>query len=199
MSSSSAQTQHASAKELTRFGQLKLGPVFITSCLSSSLFTPLVHYSYLRFLVVLAMVSLVTGYFSENRPPTKKRQFYYTLLREVPARLTLRKPTFPTTDEQYAILCKEHGLVTCSETLEAGITVAHWIGPSSAEDIIIYFPGGGYVLPAMDSHFNIMFQMQQMLSKAGKYVAVLFLSYVSEDLAPVAQVSKAAPTKLLYC
>jgi hypothetical protein len=67
----------------------------------------------------------------------------------------------------------------------------------------------------MDSHFNIMFQMQQMLSKAGKYVAVLFLSYgkphqalffftllmfaLSEGLAPVAQVSKAAPTKLLYC
>ncbi|KAE9368483.1 alpha/beta-hydrolase [Stipitochalara longipes BDJ] len=169
MPSSSTQTQHASAKQLTRIEHLKLGSVFITS-------------------FVLAVVSLVTGYFSapEKRPPTKKRQFYYTLMREVPARLSPSQlhASFPTTDEQYTLLCKNHSIVTSSEILEDGTTVAHWIGQSSAENIIIYFHGGGYVLPAMDSHLNLMFQMQSMLSKAGKDVAVLFLSY---DLAPVAK------------
>jgi hypothetical protein len=46
----------------------------------------------------------------------------------------------PPTDMVYAQLCERHGLAPNSEILEDG-TQAHWIGPSSAEKIIINFHG----------------------------------------------------------
>jgi hypothetical protein len=46
----------------------------------------------------------------------------------------------PPTDVVYAQLCKRHGLTPNSEVLEDG-TQAHWIGPSSAEKVIINFHG----------------------------------------------------------
>jgi hypothetical protein len=37
--------------------------------------------------------------------------------------------------------------------------------------------GGGYVLPSGWAYMEFMYQLQQILSKEGKDVAVLFLSY----------------------
>ena len=100
----------------------------------------------------------------------------------------------PPTDVVYAQMCQKHGLTPNSEVLEDG-TQAHWIGPSSAEKVIINFhgtsiplfslpsrqavtvAGGGYVMPSGWAYMEFMYQLQQILSKENKSIAVLFLSY----------------------
>lgn len=55
----------------------------------------------------------------------------------------------PPTDVVYAQLCKRHRLTPSSEVLEDG-TQAHWIGPSSAEKVIINFHGMITISPLHD-------------------------------------------------
>lgn len=82
----------------------------------------------------------------------------------------------PTTDEAYLIACKKLNIKPESESLPDG-TSMHWLGPKTASKLIVNFHGGGYVLTASPDQYEFLSGLQQLLSKQGKDVAVIFLSY----------------------
>ncbi|KAJ5779356.1 Alpha/beta hydrolase fold-3 [Penicillium paradoxum] len=65
-----------------------------------------------------------------------------------------------------------------------GSTTVFWMGDPSGQKLIIYFPGGGYCLPAVPSHFSHIEALCEDIRGYNKTVGVLFLTY---DLAPQAQ------------
>lgn len=65
-------------------------------------------------------------------------------------------------------------------TLSDG-TVAFWLGNPKGEKLIIYFPGGGYCIPALPGHFDLVDALAKDLKKHGQDTGILFLAY---DLAP---------------
>lgn len=71
-------------------------------------------------------------------------------------------------------------------------TKAFWIGDAEAEDVVLYFHGGGWAMPGTDAHFILLAGLVSSATKAGKSVAALALQY---DLAP----SKHYPHQLIQC
>ncbi|KAJ5972303.1 Alpha/beta hydrolase fold-3 [Penicillium vulpinum] len=63
-------------------------------------------------------------------------------------------------------------------------TTAFWLGDPAAEKLIIYFPGGGYCLPALPGHFSYLEALSAHIKQHGKSIGVLLLAY---GLAPQAR------------
>jgi acetyl esterase/lipase len=63
-------------------------------------------------------------------------------------------------------------------------TTAFWLGDPNAEKLIIYFPGGGYCIPALPGHFDLVDALAIDLKKHGQDIGILFLAY---DLVPSVQ------------
>ncbi|KAF8148438.1 Alpha/Beta hydrolase protein [Crassisporium funariophilum] len=77
----------------------------------------------------------------------------------------------------------------------------HWIGPTSSSLVMLYFHGGGYVLPAVYGHFKMVNHFRQEVRKRHDIdVSVAFLEYSLVNHAPWPQQLKqvsAAFTHLL--
>lgn len=63
-------------------------------------------------------------------------------------------------------------------------TTAFWLGNPAAERLIIYFPGGGYSLPALPNHFSHVEALFTDIKQHGNSIGVLFLAY---ELTPKAR------------
>ncbi|KAK4864871.1 hypothetical protein LT330_001494 [Penicillium expansum] len=63
-------------------------------------------------------------------------------------------------------------------------TAAFWLGNPAAERLIIYFPGGGYSLPALPNHFSHVEALFTDIKQHGNSIGVLFLAY---ELTPKAR------------
>jgi acetyl esterase/lipase len=82
-----------------------------------------------------------------------------------------------TTTPIYVKYAKDNDFAPESITLPSG-TQAHWIGSSRAKKVVVYFHGGGYVLPCGPGHLVWLDDLQNSL---GPNVSILLLAY---DLAP---------------
>ncbi|KAF7185054.1 Esterase [Pseudocercospora fuligena] len=87
-----------------------------------------------------------------------------------------------STDQTYLDIAKKAKFQPDTDVLDSGLKV-HWLGPKSAEKIILYFHGGGYVLSCSPGHITWLYELQQDLSKKTN-VAVVLVSYT---LAPKGQ------------
>ncbi|KGO78390.1 Alpha/beta hydrolase fold-3 [Penicillium italicum] len=63
-------------------------------------------------------------------------------------------------------------------------TTTFWLGNPAAEKLIIYFPGGGYSLPALPNHFTHLEALSADIEQHGNSIGILFLAY---ELTPQAQ------------
>lgn len=88
-----------------------------------------------------------------------------------------------STDKTYLEHAKKAKFQPETDVLESGLKL-HWLGPKSAEKIIIHFHGGGYTLCCSAGHVTWLFELQQELSKKTASVAVILVSYT---LAPKGQ------------
>lgn len=86
----------------------------------------------------------------------------------------------PLTTPTYIKFAEANGFAPESITLPSG-TQAHWIGNKNAKNVILYFHGGGYVLPASVGHLQLVQEYKDILVSQGSDTAVLLLAY---DLAP---------------
>ncbi|EME87799.1 uncharacterized protein MYCFIDRAFT_129523 [Pseudocercospora fijiensis CIRAD86] len=87
-----------------------------------------------------------------------------------------------STDQTYLDIAQKAKFQPDTAVLESGLKL-HWIGPKSADKIILYFHGGGYVMSCTPGHITWLYELQQDLSKKSN-VAVVLVSYT---LAPKGQ------------
>ncbi|KAF5846461.1 hypothetical protein GGP41_003855 [Bipolaris sorokiniana] len=85
-----------------------------------------------------------------------------------------------STTTNYVKYTEQQKLAPDSITLPSG-TQAHWLGKSNASKVLVYFHGGGYVLPAGPGHILWLDDFQKSL---GPDVSALLLAY---DVAPEAK------------
>lgn len=88
----------------------------------------------------------------------------------------------PTTESVWLEFAKKKHIDPEVTTLSSGAKVA-WLGPKTAEKVLLYFHGGGYVLSASSGHLEWMYDLQKDLSK-DRSVALVIVAYT---LAPHAQ------------
>ncbi|KAL5614162.1 hypothetical protein FOVSG1_003225 [Fusarium oxysporum f. sp. vasinfectum] len=130
--------------------------------------------------------SLLSGAFRGQRDaPSLYLHIYYSILRKFAARLTPRQLQWlsPTTEEVYEKWAKSVG--------EKPITVdiyhdakGHWIGSPTAKNVLIWYHGGGFALPANIGYFKFWKTLVCETRCAEKDLAVFAVSYT---LAPEAQ------------
>ena len=88
----------------------------------------------------------------------------------------------PTTETVYLDFAKKQNFQPQTDVLASGLK-CFWLGSKSAEKVILYFHGGGYVLACSTGHVQWLFSLQEELSKKHS-VAVVLVGYT---LAPMAQ------------
>ncbi|KXT03923.1 hypothetical protein AC578_9250 [Pseudocercospora eumusae] len=88
-----------------------------------------------------------------------------------------------STDQTYLDIAKKAKFQPDTDILTDSGLKMHWIGPKSADKIILYFHGGGYVMPCNPGQITWIYELQQHLSKTTN-VAVVMVSYT---LAPRGQ------------
>ena len=69
-------------------------------------------------------------------------------------------------------------------SLSCANTKAFWFGDQKADNIVLYYHGGGFGMPGGDGHFTFINSFIMKAATAGKSVGVLMLQY---DLAPGGQ------------
>jgi hypothetical protein len=86
------------------------------------------------------------------------------------------------TDSNYLDFTKKQGFQPDTDVLSSGLKV-HWLGSKTAEKVLLYFHGGGFVLSCSAGHFQWLFDLEKELSKSHSFSVVL----VSYTLAPHGQ------------
>ena len=71
----------------------------------------------------------------------------------------------PSTESTYLDFAKKQGFQPDTDVLDSGLKV-HWLGPKTAEKVLLFFHGGGYVLSCSPGHFAWLFDLQNELSKS---------------------------------
>lgn len=68
----------------------------------------------------------------------------------------------PARGKEYADLAKKQGFEPLT-TVVGGVTV-RWLGPKTSKKVLLYFHGGGYVLPASPGHWTWLYEAQRRLA-----------------------------------
>ncbi|KAJ5239867.1 alpha/beta-hydrolase [Penicillium chermesinum] len=148
----------------------------------------------------LGFLSLFVIPFQRSKgPPTFSQHLAYTISRTYTTNFSPKSivATSPTTGECYQKFVTSQGLNAKTVTLPDG-TKAHWLGDPTAEKILLFFHGGGYLVYATDGHFHLLHESLKAVEQQGGKLAVLFLEYdVSLD-APYPRQLQQATALLQY-
>ncbi|QPH06384.1 hypothetical protein C2857_004812 [Epichloe festucae Fl1] len=136
-------------------------------------------------IVAVAMFSALTGVFrSQKDAPSLHLHVAYAILRRAtdrlsPDQLQLISPLTNVVYEQYARSVKMP-----AETVDLGDGAqGHWLGSKDAKNVLIWYHGGGFCLPANTGYFKFLDSLVVSSRASGKDLAVFVLTY---SLAPAA-------------
>ncbi|KAJ5247711.1 hypothetical protein N7468_002694 [Penicillium chermesinum] len=139
----------------------------------------------LASIVLAGFYALLTGLWrTERQAKTLFLHFGYAIFRQATARLSPRQLQFilPPTNKIYERYARKSGQVAETVELEHG-GLGHWVGDRNATNVIVWYHGGGFNLPANEGHFKFFAQIIRDLERVGKSVAIFSLTYT---LAPTA-------------
>ncbi|KAF4769758.1 hypothetical protein N7455_006440 [Penicillium solitum] len=136
---------------------------------------PFVHLSIYASMVYAA----ITGVFRGKASP--KRYDHHILavvIRKAIERRSDRQTQYlmPPTSASYETVMKKRGLQPETVTLPHD-TEGHWIGNKNAKNVIIYYHGGGFAMPAIPAYFDFWIEMLKALNETGHDLAVFFPRY----------------------
>ncbi|KAJ5951505.1 Alpha/beta hydrolase fold-3 [Penicillium vulpinum] len=136
--------------------------------------------------ILLAYIyALLTGLRrTERQAKTLSLHLGYAVFRKSSTRLTASQMQYllPPSHKIYEQHSKSTGALPESVQLGDG-ALGHWVGDRNADNVIIWFHGGGFGLPANLGYFKFYAQLVRDLKASGKSVAVFSLTYT---LAPIA-------------
>ncbi|KAG6000443.1 hypothetical protein E4U21_005467 [Claviceps maximensis] len=145
----------------------------------------------LASIVVVGVFSALTGLFRSHRDaPSLHLHIAYAVLRKVTSRLSpiQLQLILPLTNVVYMRYARSVKMKP--ETVDLGDGVlGHWLGSKDAKNVLIWYHGGGFCLPANMGYFKFLDGLVASSRKAGRDLAVLVPTY---SLAPGA----AYPTQL---
>ncbi|EFR00539.1 alpha/beta hydrolase fold protein [Nannizzia gypsea CBS 118893] len=109
---------------------------------------------------------------------TYRTHIRFAIIRRFLWRMSIRQLHFiyPTTAQNYERFSKRRRLKPETVQLEHGAQ-GHWLGKKDAKNVIVYYHGGGFALPAYLGYFQLYSDLLKQLNAAGKDVAMFFLSY----------------------
>ncbi|CEJ61738.1 hypothetical protein PMG11_10260 [Penicillium brasilianum] len=139
----------------------------------------------LATIFVAATYSLLTGLWrTERQAKSLLLHFGYAIFRQATARLSpaQMQAILPPTNKIYEQYVKKIGVKPQSVDLGHG-ALGHWVGDRDATNVLIWFHGGGFGLPANMGYYKFYAHVIADLQRAGKSVAVFSLTYT---LAPEA-------------
>ncbi|OJI97979.1 hypothetical protein ASPVEDRAFT_49853 [Aspergillus versicolor CBS 583.65] len=88
----------------------------------------------------------------------------------------------PSTIDVYDAWVESHGANRAVDILPADNTTRLlWLGPRKSEKVVLFFHGGGYVMPLSKGHLDWMAYIKMEAEKAGIQLSVCILEY---DLVP---------------
>ncbi|KAE8141502.1 Alpha/Beta hydrolase protein [Aspergillus pseudotamarii] len=137
-------------------------------------------------ILVAGLAALFTGLKrNKSGTPTFYLHVAYAILRKASARLSPLQLQWisPSTEKVYKQYMQSHGAVSQSIELEYDAK-GHWIGDKHAQNVLIWYHGGGFCLPANIGYFKFWESLIQSSSAASKDLAVFAVAYT---LAPNAQ------------
>ncbi|KAE8396189.1 Alpha/Beta hydrolase protein [Aspergillus alliaceus] len=137
-------------------------------------------------ILIAGLAALFTGLRRDQTgTPTFHLHVAYAILRKASARLSPLQFQWisPSTDEAYKQYMQSRGAAPQTVTLDHGAK-GHWIGDKNARNVLIWYHGGGFCLPANIGYFKFWERLIQSASAAGKDLAVFAVEYT---LAPNAQ------------
>ncbi|KAL2821242.1 Alpha/Beta hydrolase protein [Aspergillus cavernicola] len=125
------------------------------------------------------LYSVITGVF---RGKTGAKYFSHHVahaaVRKAVRRLSPRQlqSQNPSTIKGYEAYMKAHNLTPETIALKHG-AAGLWIGNKDAKNVVVYYHGGGFALPAVTGHFAFITHLLEDLNKNGHDVAIFFLAY----------------------
>ncbi|CRL22773.1 unnamed protein product [Penicillium camemberti] len=136
---------------------------------------PFVHLSMYASMVYAA----ITGVFRGKASP--KRYDHHILaavIRKIVDRRSTRQTQYlvPPTSATYETIMKKRGLQPETVALPHD-TEGHWIGNKNAKNVIVYYHGGGFAMPAIPAYFDFWLEMLKALNETGHDLAVFFPRY----------------------
>ncbi|KAL4940680.1 hypothetical protein BDV06DRAFT_17110 [Aspergillus oleicola] len=102
----------------------------------------------------------------------------HAAVRKAVTRLSIRQlqSLSPSTTSGYEAWRAQQGITPEIVKLNHGAE-GLWIGNKDAKNVVVYYHGGGFVLPAVPGHFTFLSSLLSELNKNGHDVAIFFLSY----------------------
>ncbi|KID98695.1 lipase/thioesterase family protein, partial [Metarhizium majus ARSEF 297] len=142
-------------------------------------------------IVAAGLLAVLTGLFrGQKDAPSLHLHIAYAVLRKATTRLTPLQLQFvsPLTDVVYKQYARSAKIKPETVALGAGAH-GHWLGNKDAANVLVWYHGGGFCLPANLGYFKFLQSLVASSQRAGQDLAVFVLTY---SLAPGA----AYPTQL---
>ncbi|KAL1297270.1 hypothetical protein AAFC00_004829 [Neodothiora populina] len=141
----------------------------------ATLFDKLDLFSVLLKTTVVALTRLLSAPVrSGSRPTGLFKDVVYAALRYQMSNVTLTQEKWmnPDTQANYLDLAKQRNFQPDTLLLSSGCK-AHWLGDKTAEKTIVYFHGGGYVLPCSPGHFRWLLDLSKDLAMSTSISSVV--------------------------
>ena len=125
-----------------------------------------------------AVLSLITYPVSGSpRANTLFKDTVFALLRKNLTLMSVAQEQWvnPATESVYLDFTKKHKFQPDTTVLGSGLKL-HWLGSKTAQKIILYFHGGGYVLSCSAGHLQWLFDLQNELAKT-ESISVVLVGY----------------------
>ncbi|KAG6027951.1 hypothetical protein E4U41_000811 [Claviceps citrina] len=135
--------------------------------------------------LLTAAAALVTGLWrGPNEAPSLYLHVMYAATRRLVARCSAAQLQciFPHTQAVYQQQAKAFQMMPRVVDLPHGAR-GNWIGDPDAEHVLVWYHGGGFVMPASDGHVRFFMRFIQSRPKTRPSLSVFFLEYT---LAPTA-------------
>ncbi|KAK1146499.1 hypothetical protein N8T08_002928 [Aspergillus melleus] len=130
-----------------------------------------------------ALYSAITGAFrGESGASSYKLHVGNAMVRSLVGRLNSKQLqyVFPPTKSVYERFMESRSLEPESVTLNHGAT-GHWIGNKNAKNVMIYYHGGGFAIPASLDHFkfytSIINHVNATSTSSSDDIAIFFIEY----------------------
>ena len=105
------------------------------------------------------------------------KRFYHRPWKEQSERIGLTaveiQNLLPSTSKTCRKFARKHGIEQSAIQLPDG-TIAHWLGPRKASNVVVFFHGGGYMSPALTAHLSLAFGFSE---PSDRDLSVVILSY----------------------